>query len=246
MPHKIHFVLVATSHPGNIGASARAMKTMGLGSLRLVTPSGFPSAEVTARAAGASDVLADAGCFDSLADAIGDCSLVLATSARQRSIPWPEYTPRQGAERIAEVTASGADAAVVFGPERSGLSNTDLGLCSGAIRIPTNPEFHSLNLAAAVQVIAYEIRLALTVPEADGTKGDWRRVTAQEMEMLQDQLVQCMTEVGFFDPENPRRLLLRLQRLLNRLELDENEYNILRGFIAAVRGNVHGTDPRRS
>jgi TrmH family RNA methyltransferase len=233
----VHVVLVGTTHPGNIGASARAMKTMGLCNLRLVSPTGFPSAEVTARAAGAGDVLEEARVFASLAEAIADCGLVLASSARPRSIPWPEITPREAAARILETTGAGTQVALVFGREQSGLSNEELALCHGMIRIPANPEFSSLNLAAAVQVIAYEISVAGAPATAAVEEGgeEIRRVNAAELEQLYAHLEQCMTDVGFMRPEQPRRLMLRLRRLFNRAGLDENEYNILRGILSAAQ-----------
>lgn len=236
-PIAVHIVLVATTHPGNIGAAARAMKTMGIGSLRLVTPTGFPSAEVTARAAGADDVLAGAVVYDSLAQAVADCGLVFATSARARSIPWPELEPDAAAATIALVLGSGSGVAVVFGRESSGLSNQELELCHGVIRIPANAGFPSLNLAAAVQIICYELRKALGVaPEAGMVNAD--RVppaTMAELELLYAHLEQCLIDVGYIDPTKPRRLMRRLRRLFNRARLDANEYNILRGFLAAAQ-----------
>jgi tRNA/rRNA methyltransferase/tRNA (cytidine32/uridine32-2'-O)-methyltransferase len=231
----VHVVLVGTTHPGNIGASARAMKTMGLANLRLVAPTGFPSAEVTARAAGAGDVLAQAQLFATLAEAIADCGLVLATSARRRGIPWPEYTPREAAAHILNSAGSGTRVALVFGREHSGLSNDELGLCHGMIRIPANPSFSSLNLAAAVQLIAYELHVAAAPPTSEVTEEETRRVSAAELEQLYAHLEACMTDIGFMRPEQPRRLMLRLRRLFNRAGLDENEYNILRGILSAAQ-----------
>ena len=231
----VHVVLVGTTHPGNIGASARAMKTMGLTNLRLVGPTGFPSAEVTARAAGAGDVLAETRVFGTLAEAIADCAMVLASSARRRGIPWPEYTPREAAARVREAAGSGTRVALVFGREQSGLSNEDLSLCHGMIRIPADPEFSSLNLAAAVQIIGYELRVSGGAG-AEAVEGEEpRRVNAAELEQLYAHLEQCMTDIGFMRPEQPRRLMLRLRRLFNRAALDENEYNILRGILSAAQ-----------
>lgn len=237
---QVHVVLVGTTHPGNIGATARAMKTMGLPKLRLVDPAGFPSAEATARAAGAGDVLAQAREFLTLREAIADCGLVLATSARRRGIRWPEYAPRAAAARVLEAARAGTQVAVVFGREQSGLSNEELALCQAMIRIPADPEFSSLNLAAAVQLIAYELRLAAEhtagvgmEPERDGER--IRQVTAAELDQLYAHLEACMVDVGFMKPDQPRKLMLRLRRLFNRAALDENEYNILRGILAAAQ-----------
>lgn len=233
----VNIVLVGTTHPGNIGASARAMKTMGLANLRLVAPPvGFPGAEVTARAAGAGDVLAEARVFGTLAGAIADCGVVLATSARVRGIPWPEYTPRDAVARVLAAARNGTEVALVFGREQSGLSNDELSLCHGMIRIPANPGFSSLNLASAVQVLAYELRLADSgLPGEAAGEDEPRPVNAAELEQLYAHLEACMTDIGFMRPEQPRRLMLRLRRLFNRAALDENEYNILRGILAAAQ-----------
>lgn len=234
MSDRVHVILVGTTHPGNIGASARAMKTMGLSSLRLVRPSGFPGAEASARAAGADDVLAGAAVCGSLPEAVRDCALVLGSSARQRSIPWPELTPREAGPRVAAAVRGGAHVALVFGPERTGLSNEELALCNGMIRIPASPAFQSLNLAAAVQIMAYELRLALETPAATAPE-ECRLASAREMEQFYEHLEQCLEDIGFYDPEKPRRLMQRLRRLFNRAGLDENEYNILRGILAAAQ-----------
>jgi tRNA (cytidine32/uridine32-2'-O)-methyltransferase len=237
----VNVVLVGTTHPGNIGASARAMKTMALSRLRLVAPpAGFPSAEVSARAAGAGDVLADARVFGTLAEAIADCNVVLATSARVRGIPWPEYTPREAAVRVLDAARAGTEVAIVFGREQSGLSNEELALCHAMIRIPASPDFSSLNLAAAVQLIAYELSLAAAAGDGPATEGGLpeerpRCVTAAELEQLYAHLEACMTDIGFMKPDQPRKLMLRLRRLFNRAALDENEYNILRGILSAAQ-----------
>jgi TrmH family RNA methyltransferase len=247
-PASVHIVLVGTTHPGNIGASARAMRTMGFTNLRLVRPAGFPGADVTAMAAGASDVLAAAGVFDSLELAIADCGLVFGTSARLRGLPWPEQTPEQAAARIAGMAAADGGVAIVFGRESSGLSNEELALCNAMILIPASDDFQSLNLAAAVQIICYELRKAFSAcgaeafrpaggrrPGRASGKSSARPATAAEMEQFYAHLEQCLAAIGFYDPERPRRLLTRLRRLFNRAQLDENEYNILRGILAAVQ-----------
>ena len=158
--NKVNIVLVGTTHPGNIGATARAMKTMNHRNLRLVNPLEFPSAEASSRAAGADDVLAECRQFSSLEDAIKDCDLVIGTSARVRGIPWPMILPRECAKKISEETYSSV--AIVFGKESSGLSNEELQLCNMVLKIPTNSQYNSLNLAAAVQIICYEIYLLIT------------------------------------------------------------------------------------
>lgn len=231
----IHIVLVATSHPGNIGATARAMKTMGLPNLRLVRPKIFPGAEVTARAAGADDVLARARVVATLADAVADCGLVLATTARTRGLAWPEFDPAEGAARAITAAASGTRVALVFGNERSGLSNDELESCQGAIRIPTNPEYSSLNLAAAVQVLCYEVRRQLPEHAARVPEAEAPPATGEQMDQFYRHLEQCLVDIGFYDPTRPMLLMRRLKRLFNRAQLDANEYNILRGILAAAQ-----------
>jgi TrmH family RNA methyltransferase len=246
---RIHIVLVATSHPGNIGATARAMKTMGLTSLRLVCPKIFPSAEVTARAAGADDILERAHVVDSLADAVADCGLVLAATARTRGLAWPEHTPRDAAARVLEAAVAGSAVAILFGNERSGLSNEELEACHGAIRIPTNPHYSSLNLAAAVQVIGYELRCAMPAAAAPAVPPEAPLATGEQMAQFYRHLEQCLIEIGFYDPAKPMLLMRRLKRLFNRAQMDANEYNILRGILAAARqsaragGNVTEDSP---
>ncbi len=242
MPEKVKIVLVNTTHPGNIGATARAMKTMGLDQLALVAPRHFPSAECTARAAGADDILARAAVFPSVEEAVADCGLVFGTSARTRSIAWPEVTPETAATQIAG-TAGGA--AVLFGRESSGLSNEELEICHAMIRIPTNAEFASLNIASAVQIICYEISkqcLARETGRGDGLKSVPGSIgedaespaTTGEMEYLYEHIEQTLIDIGYLDPEKPRRLMRRIRRLFNRARLDSNEYNILRGILTAI------------
>ena len=237
MPENVKIVLVNTTHPGNIGATARAMKTMGLDRLVLVSPRHFPGAECTARAAGADDILAGAEVFSSLEEAIADCRLVFGTSARTRSIAWPEVTPETAAAQIIEHTGAGSGAAVLFGRESSGLSNEELEICHAMIRIPTNPEFASLNIASAVQIICYEIGKQYLVRDAASVveKPAESPVTAGEMEYLYEHFEQTLTDIGYLDPEKPRRLMRRIRRLFNRARPDSNEYNILRGILTAVR-----------
>ena len=229
----ISIVLVRTTHPGNIGATARAMKTMGLVNLRLVAPKVFPAAEVTARAAGADDILAAAAVYDSLHEAVSDCALVYGTSARMRSIPWPCVAPEQAAGQIIRSAGDGLHAALVFGRESSGLSNRELELCNRMIAIPANPAFSSLNLAAAVQILCYEIykhASSEALPAADKLPA----VTMEDMDRFYAQLEQCLIEIDFLDPDKPRRLMRRLKSMFSRLDPDQNEYNILRGILAAV------------
>lgn len=229
----IRIVLVETSHPGNIGAAARAMKTMGLSRLALVNPREFPSAAATANASGADDLLHRATLHATLADAIADCAVVVGTTARPRHLEWPVETPRALAASLATLPASTA-IALVFGREQSGLSNEELALCQRAVRIPTDPGFSSLNLAQAVQICAYELRLAALVADETGVMDDEPLATARELSDARDHLLKVMTTVGFHNPDRPKLLPVRLQRLLNRQDLKRSEVRILRGFLSAI------------
>ena len=232
----IRVVLVETTHPGNIGATARAMKTMQHRNLYLVRPKIFPSAESTARATGADDVLASAQVVDSLVAAVSDCQLVIATSARERSIPWPALDPGECATEVVNI-ASKNPVAIVFGRESSGLTNEELELCNSVVQIPTNKEFSSLNIASAVQIICYEIMKVCDKSANTNISSTEQTPLADhgQMQQLYQHLEQCMIEVEFLDPEKPRRLMRRMKRLFNRAYLDQNELSILRGFFAAVQ-----------
>lgn len=228
----VRFVLVGTTHPGNIGASARAMKNMGFEELYLVAPYAFPHADATARAAGADDLLERATVCGSLAEAIGACGLVVGTSARQRSISWPIVSPRECAEQVCRAGAT-SPVAVVFGREKAGLSNQELAHCHLHVAIPSNPAYASLNLAMAVQILAYEIRLA-TAREEPQPAPDAPPATATELELFFEHLQRALLESGFLDADNPRHLMLRLRRLYLRAAPDANEINILRGILTAA------------
>lgn len=233
MLEQIRIVLVETTHPGNIGGAARAMKNMGLSHLLLVNPLMFPHAEATARASGADDLLAAAEVHPTLDSALAGCALVFGTTARGRSIPWPAVDPREAAGR-ALAAAPHAPVAIVFGREHSGLSNDELDRCNYLLHIPTNPDYASLNLAAAVQVVAYELRMA--VQQGPVMAGDATPLaSAHERELFYAHLEHVLTELQFLDPANPKHLMRRLRRLFNRVELDQNEINILRGILTAVQ-----------
>ena len=228
----VRFVLFAPTHPGNVGAVARAMKTMDLSDLVLVNPVDCSGAEARARASGAIDVLEAARTVNSLAAAIRDCGLVIGASARHRRLGMPEMGPRECALEIRRATETGP-VAVVFGPERAGLTNAELDLCNAIVFIPANPVYSSLNLAAAAQIIAWELRCAEGIcveaptPEAPAA-------TSESMELFYEHLQRVLESSGFLDTGNPRNLMRRLRRLFNRARLDQNELNILRGILAAV------------
>jgi len=241
----IRVVMVETTHPGNIGAAARAMKTMGYNNLYLVKPKIYPNAEVTARAAGADDILGRAVVCDSLEEALQGCVTVVASTARPRTISHAVFTPREYAPKLYEMVKLGP-VALVFGRESSGLSNEELEYCNVILQIPTNPEFSSLNVASAVQILCYEFIQLLQLEDVDKTdaernyKEKTRLATADEMNYFYDHLEQSMVDVGFLNPEQPRKLMRRLKSLFNRAHLDENEVSILRGFLAAVQEAVTG------
>ena len=226
----IQIVLVEPAHPGNIGAAARAMKTMGLHRLALVNPARFPDPQAEWRAAGAADVIDGCRVFPDLGAAIADCRWVVGTSARQRRIPWPAGEVREVTGEVTRHAADG-DVAVVFGRESSGLSNDELQRCNRHLQIPSSPEYASLNLAMAVQVVAYEIyRHTVEAPRAPAW--DRKPATAGEVEALFAHFEQVLTETQFIDPANPGQTLTRLRRLFARLHLDETEVGMLRGILS--------------
>lgn len=233
----IRFVLVETSHPGNIGAVARAMKNMGLSDLVLVKPREFPHPEATARASGADDVLAAARVFGTLQEAIADCGLVLATTARTREQYFRVLEVREAGERmVAEAQAGSGVVAVLFGTERFGLSNEHLLAAHALLRIPANPEYESLNIGMAAQLIAYEIRMAWHRPGAAVPAREVPLATPEQMERFYHHLEEVMTEAGFRDrTQNGTHLMARIRRMFNRAELDGNEVNIMRGILKSVQ-----------
>jgi len=233
----IRIVLVNTTHPGNIGGVARAMKNMGLSRLYLVAPRQFPDEQARWRAASAGDVLERAVVAASLDEAIADCQFVVGTSARGRRIPWPLLDPRQCAARMA--AASGREqVAVLFGREDRGLTNDELKLCNLHLNIPTSTEYSSLNLAMAVQVVCYELRMLLDasrLPSGEDDEWDTPFTTRENMERFYVHLEETLTDIEFLDPAAPRQLMARLRRLYSRVRLDEMELNILRGILTETQ-----------
>jgi len=232
----IRIVLVNTSHPGNIGATARAMKTMGLEELYLIKPALFPHVRADEMASGALDVLGKAVVTDHLDDAIADCGLVMGASARSRTIPWPHLTPRQCAEK-AIFESSQTKIAILFGREQSGLTNEELHRCHFHVEIPSNPGYRSLNVAAAVQVIAYELYVRNLTSVAPAS-WDYDYAVTKEVEGFYVHLERILIALSFLKPEAPRQLMTRLRRLFNRARLDVMEVNILRGILNAVEKKI--------
>ena len=229
----VRIILVGTTHPGNIGAAARAMKNMGLSDLVLVGPRHFPHEDATARASGAADILAATRVVQTLDDALADCIFVAGASARSRTIGWPSMAPRECAARLCVESERGT-VAVVFGPEKSGLTNEDLDRCHTLLTIPTDPGFSSLNLAMAVQILTYELRLARHADPTAPPDAEAPPATGEEMEHFYRHLEAVMIASGFLDTDNPRHLMRRLRRLFIKARPDKNEINILRGFLTSV------------
>ena len=236
--NSIRIVLVATSHPGNIGSTARAMKTMGLSRLYLVSPRSFPDRWANELAAGADSVLQEAVVTDSLDKALIGCNRVLATSARARDMALPGLTPAEAATIISEIEDD-TEVAIVFGREHAGLTNDELLHCNYHIHIPSNPDFSSLNLAQAVQIVAYELRMKLLSPSIQVETGGADFATADAVEQFHEHLREVLIGIDFLKPSNPKKLLLRLRRLFNRAQLESVEVNILRGILTHVQRALH-------
>ncbi len=233
----IRIVLVNTTHPGNIGAAARAMKNMGLRHLYLVAPLRYPADDATWRAASAVDVLDAAIVVDSFDAAIAGCSLVIGTSARERTIPWPLLDPRRACAQAYREAAQ-QPIALVFGREDRGLTNEELQKCQLHIHIPSNPEYSSLNIAMAVQVVAYELRMLQVADElpTDAMDGwDFDYANNDDIERFFTHLDMALTEMGYLKPEAPKQTSTRLRRLFQRTRLDAMEINMLRGILSSAQ-----------
>ena len=233
----VKFILVGTTHPGNIGAAARAMKNMGIKQLGLVAPKQFPDEKAFYRAKAATDILENAQVHETLIEAVSGFQLVIGTSARNRKIPWPIMSPREAAQEILSNYKGANKIAVVFGREDRGLTNKELGLCNLHVHIPSSDEYSSLNLSQAIQIIAYEIRLKALSTEGKSKKQEWDGPLAEnaEIERLIEHFDDLMQEVEFYDIDNPRQLLTRVRRFFRRSKIDHIEANIFRGVFAAIQ-----------
>jgi tRNA (cytidine32/uridine32-2'-O)-methyltransferase len=229
---KIRIVLLNTTHPGNVGASARAMKNMNLEELYLVSPHNYPHQEALARASGAEDILEKAVIVASFQEAIRDCHLVFGTSARKRSLPIPLLSVREAAMQVQEAVQHSRKVAILFGQERIGLTNGQLEACHYHLMIPCNPQFASLNLAAAVQIVAYELNLVLKPIETSLVSTSL--VDSEAMALFYQQLQNTLIKLEFLNPAHPRQLMRKLKRLFNRVAIEENEMNILRGILTMI------------
>ncbi len=236
----IRIVMVETTHPGNIGAAARAMKNMQFSDLALVNPKCPVGERAYARASGANSVLDELTRFNTLTEALADCHLVIGTSARIRSLTWPQLNPREVGEK-AVALPDDQKLAVVFGREHAGLTNEELQHCHFTVNIPTNPDFSSLNVGAAIQVISYEIyqqyqqSLAISAETIDQPASEEEPMASSaELEGYFCHLEQVLVSTGFIDAENPRQMMKRLRRLYQRVLPTQNEVNILRGILSSV------------
>lgn len=241
MNMRLVFVLVGTTHTGNIGATARAMKNMGFNELRLVDCCPHLTKEALSRSSGADGVLRDAKCYDTLDQAVADCQSVIGTSARDRHVALPVKSCRDVATTIAEdsqVLTEDACTAMVFGQERAGLTNEQMDRCTTLLRIPVNPDFSSLNLGAAVQVVAYECAQALQIASLNPTSERQSEVepaaSGQDMQHLYDHLQRVMIATGFMDEDNPKLLMRRLRRYFERNRPSDRELAIFRGILSAT------------
>lgn len=238
MLQNVRIVLVETSHTGNMGSVARAMKTMGLTNLWLVNPLVKPDSQAIALAAGASDVIGEAKIVDTLDEALAGCSLVVGTSARSRTLPWPMLDPREcGLKTISE--AQDAPVAIVFGRERVGLTNDELQKCHYHVAIQANPEYSSLNLAMAVQILAYEVRIAWLATQEEGketvvVEDQTQYPSADDLERFYVHLEQVLLKTGFIRTSHPGQIMSKLRRLYNRARPETQELNILRGMLSSI------------
>ena len=251
MLNKLRIVMVNTTHPGNIGAAARAMKNMGLSRLYLVDPIAKIDDEAMQRSSRAEDILNNVVICDTLEEALADCGLVVGTSARSRTIPWPLMNPRQCGDRVAQAVSADNEVAIVFGRESRGLTNEELHLCHAHVHIPTEESFSSLNVAQAIQVMAYEMRLAVheNVGQEDqesqerwGVDWDYPLATHEQLNGMLQHMEQTMVEIGFLNPDTPKQLMSRLRRLYQRAAPDQVEINIMRGMMTAMQSQIRSAD----
>ncbi|MEC8326308.1 MAG: tRNA (cytosine(32)/uridine(32)-2'-O)-methyltransferase TrmJ [Pseudoalteromonas spongiae] len=236
---KIRIVLVNTSHTGNIGSVARAMKTMGFSKLYLVDPVNPVDSHASALAAGATDVLGNAVVVDTLQEAIADCNTVIGTSARSRTLSWPMVNPVECGEKLLAGTEQEGDVALVFGRENSGLTNEELQLCNFHVCIAANPEYSSLNLAMAVQTLCYETRMRyLAKGEQQIEQDDAVYPSSEQMELFYQHLEKTLSDTGFIIKQHPGQVMTKLRRLFNRARPEEQELNILRGILTSIDKSV--------
>lgn len=233
----INIVLIETSHPGNIGSVARAMKTMGLKNLLLINPRKFPSGDANALSGNAIDILEKAKVYKNLKDAIKDSTFVYATSARVRTIQWPTKNAQDAAEEIVKQVSANKKISIIFGREDRGLTNEELQIANTHIEIPANPKYPVLNIAMSAQIICYEILKA----SIDTTARDWHdypEVDSENLQMLIDHFIETATDIDVINPDNPKKIISRIKRMFTRLHPDEMETSFLRGFLSGIKKKI--------
>ncbi len=233
----INIVLIETSHPGNIGSVARAMKTMGLKNLLLINPRKFPSGDANALSGNAIDILEKAKVYTNLKNAIKDSTFVYATSARVRTIQWPTKNAQDAAEEIVKQVSSNKKISIIFGREDRGLTNEELQIANTHIEIPANPEYPVLNIAMSAQIICYEILKA----SVDTTARDWHdypEVDSENLQMLIDHFIETAIDINVINPDNPKKIISRIKRMFTRLHPDEMETSFLRGFLSSIKKKI--------
>lgn len=233
----VQIVLVETSHPGNIGSVARAMKNMGLANLSLINPKKFPHQEATALAGNATDVLDNAKIFSSIQEAVNTSKVIYATSARERTIEWPTLTANDAASEIQELVAGEIEVSILFGREDRGLTNDELQLANKHLIIPAHPDYPVLNIAMSTQVVCYELYQAAKKNSVDSWQ-DFPEYTSEELNNLIDHFNETVIALELVDPNNPKQIMTRMERMFRRLYPDQMEGNFLRGFLKAVNKRI--------
>ena len=233
----VQIVLVETSHPGNIGSAARAMKNMGLSRLALINPKKFPHDEATALAGNAGDVLEQAQVFSSIEEAVKNSKIIFATSARERTIEWPVASVKDAAQEINQLAAENIEVSILFGREDRGLTNEELQISNKHLIIPADPEYPVLNIAMSTQVVCYELYQASNI-EPIGPWQDFPEYTSEELQHLIDHFNKTVFKLDLIDPKNPKQILTRMERMFRRLYPDQMEGNFLRGFLKAVNNKI--------
>ena len=233
----VQIVLVETSHPGNIGSVARAMKNMGLSRLALINPKKFPHDEATALAGNAGDVLEQAQVFSSIEEAVKNSKIIFATSARERTIEWPVASVKDAAQEINQLAAEHIEVSILFGREDRGLTNEELQISNKHLIIPADPEYPVLNIAMSTQVVCYELYQASNI-EPIGPWQDFPEYTSEELQHLIDHFNKTVFKLDLIDPKNPKQILTRMERMFRRLYPDQMEGNFLRGFLKAVNNRI--------
>ncbi|GHW13651.1 RNA methyltransferase, TrmH family [Vibrio cholerae] len=239
MLERVKVVLVGTTHSGNIGSAARAMKVMGLSQMVLVDPQCQVDAQAIALAAGASEIALNAQIYPTLEAAVADCGLVVGTSARSRTLEWPMLEPRECGEKLIS-EAKQHSVAMVFGRERTGLTNDELQLCHYHVCVPANPEYSSLNLAMAVQLLSYEVRMAYLALQQSSQSSTLQEEYPrhQELERFYAHLEQVMMQTEFISAQQPGQVMNKLRRMFTRARPEAQEINILRGILTSVQKSI--------